>query len=116
MHGLSNHLLDTPWPKVEEGKLDMLSVLAHGEPSAASFLSLLDQRQATEDARLPDTGVGRARERELSPRFIQAAEYGTRCSTVIMVSAAGEVVFRERSFDADGEAHGDEVHTFSIGA
>ena len=67
-----------------------------------------------DDARLPDTGVGRQRERELSPRFIQNAQYGTRCSTVIMVSNDGEVLFRERSFDAAGEAHGDELHTFSI--
>jgi uncharacterized protein with NRDE domain len=116
VHGLSNHLLDTPWPKVEEGKLDMLSVLARGAPTPASLLGLLDRRQAVDDARLPDTGVGLARERELAPRFIHNAQYGTRSSTVIMVAADGEVLFRERSFDADGEAHGDEVHTFSIEA
>ena len=78
VHGLSNHLLDTPWPKVEEGKLDMLGVLARGAPSPARLLGLLDRRQAVDDARLPDTGVGRARERQLSARFIQAGEYGTR--------------------------------------
>ena len=114
VHGLSNHLLDTPWPKVEEGKLDMLGVLARGAPSPAAFLGLLDQRQPAAEVQLPDTGVGRARERDLSPRFIQNAEYGTRSSTVIMLSAGGEVLFRERSFDADGEACGDEVHTFDI--
>jgi uncharacterized protein with NRDE domain len=114
VHGLSNHLLDTPWPKVEEGKLDMLGVLAMGAPSPARLLGLLDRRQTVDDARLPDTGVGRARERQLSPRFIQAGEYGTRSSTVIMVGADGDVLFRERSFDADGEAHGDEVYSFSI--
>ncbi|MFT5447291.1 MAG: hypothetical protein ACI9DC_002466 [Gammaproteobacteria bacterium] len=116
VHGLSNHLLDTPWPKVEEGKLDMLTVLSQGEPSPARFLSLLDQRQAVDDARLPDTGIGRERERERSSRFIQNARYGTRCSTVITFSHEGEVRFRERSFDVAGEAHGDEQHMFSITA
>ena len=94
----------------------MLSILSRGTPSPAPFLGLLDQRQSADDARLPETGVGRARERELSPRFIRGAQYGTRSSTVIMFGADGAVLFRERSFDAAGEVHGDEVHTFSIAA
>lgn len=114
VHGLSNHLLDTAWPKVEEGKLDMLGVLARGVPSPAPFLTLLDHRQTVQDAHLPDTGVGRMRERQLSPRFIQSSEYGTRSSTIIMVASGGAVQFRERSFDAEGEARGDEVYAFDL--
>ena len=66
-----------------------------------------------DDSRLPDTGVGRSRERELSPRFIHAAEYGTRSSTAILIGTEGDVRFQERRFDADGEVIGDEVHTFN---
>jgi len=114
VHGLSNHLLDTPWPKVEEGKLDLLSLLARRPPTPGDLLGLLDRREAAPDERLPDTGVGAERERWLSPRFILGADYGTRCSTVVLVSPGGDVVFRERSFDAAGEPRGDEVHGFRI--
>jgi uncharacterized protein with NRDE domain len=69
VHGLSNELLDTPWPKVEEGKLDMLSVLSRGAPTPGALLGLLDRRETAVDESLPDTGVGVERERWLSPRF-----------------------------------------------
>lgn len=115
VHGLSNHLLDTPWPKVEEGKLDLLSLLSRGSATPGALMGLLDRREPAPDGRLPDTGVGLERERWLSSRFVVGPEYGTRCSTVLLVDADGEVLFRERSFDAAGEAAGDELHTFRIG-
>ncbi len=114
VHGLSNHLLDTPWRKVEEGKLELLSLLAAGGPTPGALLALLDRREAAPDASLPDTGVGLERERWLSARFILGESYGTRCSTAVVVSAARDVVFQERSFDAAGEACGDQVHRFRI--
>jgi len=114
VHGLSNHLLDEPWPKVEEGKLDLLGMLARGAATPAGLLGLLDRREPAAAGTLPETGVGRVHERVLSPRFILGSQYGTRCSSIIMVDADGEVLFRERSFDAAGEARGDEVHSFRI--
>jgi len=114
VHGLSNHLLDEPWPKVEEGKLDLLGMLARGAPTPARLLGLLDRREPAVHGALADTGVEPLRERALSSRFILGSQYGTRCSTVIMVDADGEVLFRERSFDAAGEPRGDEVHSFRI--
>lgn len=114
VHGLSNHLLDSPWPKVEEGKRDLLGLLAADTVAPQDMLSLLDHREPADDDRLPDSGVGVQRERALSARFILGESYGTRCSTVALVSAGGEVEYRERSFDATGEARGDEVFRFSI--
>jgi uncharacterized protein with NRDE domain len=114
VHGLSNHVLDTPWPKVEEGKLELLSMLSRGGATPGALLGLLDRRLPVDDGHLPDTGVGRARERALSPRFILGEQYGTRCSTIIMVDAGGDVLFRERSFDSRGEPRGDEVHSFRL--
>jgi len=114
VHGLSNHLLDTPWPKVEEGKLELLGLLSRGAATPGALLGLLDRREPVDDGQLPDTGVGRERERVLSPRFIHGEHYGTRCSTVIIADAGGEVLFRERSFDSHGEADGDQVHSFRL--
>ena len=114
VHGLSNHLLDEPWPKVEQGKLDLLGMLARGAPTPGGLLGLLDRREPEAHPALPDTGVGAGRERALSARFILDSRYGTRCSTIILLDAAGEVLFRERSFDAAGEPRGDEVYSFRV--
>lgn len=114
IHGLSNHLLDTPWPKVEEGKLDLLSVLAGGAPTPAGLLGLLDRRAPDGESGLADAGAVIESERWRSSRFILDSRYGTRCSTIILVSGDGEVLFRERSFDAAGEVRGDAVHTYSV--
>ena len=100
IHGISNHLLDTPWPKVEKGKRALAELLKKGgEPSAEELFALLgDHDPAPDDALLPDTGIGRERERALSPLFVQTEGYGTRSSTVLMIGSGGEVTFVERVF------------------
>jgi len=98
VHGLSNHLLNSPWPKVERGKAGLLDLLAApaGELVPALFSLLEDQTPAPDDL-LPDTGVGHAWERVLSTAFIRSADYGTRCTTVILADAAGQVRFIEHT-------------------
>lgn len=104
VHGLSNHLLNTPWPKVAEGKRE-LAVLLHGDARALPeklFDMLADRGIAPENA-LPDTGVGIAREKQLGPKFIAVDErYGTRASTVVLVHRSGDVLYHERSFGPRG--------------
>jgi uncharacterized protein with NRDE domain len=100
IHGLSNHLLDTPWPKVRRGKEDLERIVAEGkniEPDA--LFAILANRSIPPDNLLPDTGVGIELERLLSPRFISAPAYGTRSSTIILIDREGEVTFIERSFN-----------------
>lgn len=94
LHGLSNHLLDTPWPKVSRG-CSRLS-LALTQPSTRTLLNLLDDRAQAPDEALPDTGVGLPKERILSPLFVQAEGYGTRSSTAILFGADGSIEFAER--------------------
>ncbi|MHB8769370.1 MAG: NRDE family protein, partial [Syntrophales bacterium] len=104
IHGMSNHLLDTPWPKVEEGKRVLAGLLASsGGPSPEALLALLASRSRPPDELLPDTGVGLEWERLLSPRFIASPTYGTRCSTVLLVDREGRVTFVERVFAGNGE-------------
>jgi len=103
VHGLSNHLLDTPWPKVVRGTARLAALLAAGEPELVQGLfELLADRTPAPDAGLPDTGVGPARERELSAAFIAAPDYGTRASTVLLVDRSGTALFIERSFGPHG--------------
>ena len=99
LYGLSNHLLDTPWPKVEAGKAMFKSLLENsGVIHIGEIFKILRNRSQPPDGMLPDTGVGRSWERILSPMFITSAHYGTRSSAVIIVNSAGKVTFVERSY------------------
>lgn len=49
-----------------------------------------------------DTGVSLAWERRLAPMFIRSPEYGTRCSTLLLLHEGGEIHFAERRFDPAG--------------
>jgi uncharacterized protein with NRDE domain len=108
VYGLSNHLLDSPWPKVTTGKTGLTGLLsATGKALLASLFTLLsDRRQAADDA-LPRTGVSPEWERLLSSAFIASPEYGTRSSTVVLVGRGGGTVFVERSFGPGGAPAGE---------
>lgn len=89
IHGLSNGLLDTPWPKVQRGKQLLTQVIKEGS-SEAGLLALLTDRQQPDDGELPHTGVPAALEKLVAPIFIESAQYGTRASTLLWLPKAGE--------------------------
>jgi uncharacterized protein with NRDE domain len=98
VHGLSNALLDTPWPKVTRGKKQFETLLSHAFTTEQLFEFLYDDRRAA-DAELPETGIGLERERALSSMFIKTDNYGSRCSTVILVDRQNRVTFSERVYN-----------------
>ncbi|HKX84583.1 MAG TPA: NRDE family protein [Pyrinomonadaceae bacterium] len=97
-YGLSNHLLDTPWPKVSRGKERFKAIVEKGFASNEPMFELLTDPNVAEDEELPDTGVGREKEKILSPIFIKTPIYGTRCSTVVTIDAKGNASLDERTF------------------
>jgi uncharacterized protein with NRDE domain len=101
IHGLSNALLNTPWPKVNRGKEKFRDTIEDTIINPERLFNLLYDEQRAPDDQLPETGVGLERERMLSSMFIKSPNYGTRCSTVVLVNKKGEVVFVERSYDLD---------------
>jgi uncharacterized protein with NRDE domain len=110
VYGLSNAALDTPWPKVQRLKQALAAALTGPQPlEDALFAALADAAPVTDDAALPDTGIGLERERWLAPPFIRTpdARYGTRCSTLLIAerttAGLGAQVI-ERQFDAEGRA------------
>ena len=103
IHGLSNHLLDTPWPKVTRGKRRLQEILAQ-EPSAETLLDLLHDREPAAEGDLPDTGIGAELERVLSPALIVSPQYGTRASTAVLFGRDGGVSFSERTILRGGSA------------
>lgn len=98
IHGLSNHLLDTPWPKVAGGRAELERVLREDRVTPERLLRLLCDRRRPGDAGLPDTGVGLEWERILAPRFIVSPAYGTRSATVLLWERTGQVDFFEWTF------------------
>jgi uncharacterized protein with NRDE domain len=102
VYGLSNHLLDTDWPKVEKVRKGLTSLMEHNLVNEEAIFTLLADQQPAPDALLPDTGIGLAWERLLSSVFIRSKTYGTRSSSVILMEKNGQVRFSERTFDVSG--------------
>ncbi len=111
VYGLSNATLDEPWPKVTHGKQGLTKMLAENI-NQNNLFSLLADRTICHDDHLPQTGVPLEWERRLSATFIVSPEYGTRCSTLLLIGKDGRMEFVERSFDADGEITGTERSAF----
>jgi uncharacterized protein with NRDE domain len=104
IHGLSNHLLDTPWPKVERSRAGLGLLLEQSAVSSGALLRLLQDRQEAGTAELPDTGIGVELEQRVSAPFVVNPVYGTRCSTAIRLHVDGSLRFAERVFTPTGEA------------
>ena len=83
IHGLSNHLLDTPWPKLLRSKAGLAEWLTNDDPPIEDAFALLADREPASDDALPVTGVSRQRESLLSSPFIVSPDYGTRSSTLL---------------------------------
>jgi uncharacterized protein with NRDE domain len=101
IYGLSNHLLDTPWPKVRLAR-DRLRESLRPAPAPEPLFTLLADTDLSPDSELPQTGVGSERERMLSAARIVSESYGTRCSTVVLQGSDGRVQFAERTYGPEG--------------
>lgn len=110
IYGISNHLLDTPWPKVAKAKQKFSEALSSTnlnvntkEPDA--FLSIFNDDTPAADAQLPDTGIGLDWERQLSSIFIRGNSYGTRATTWLSLNQDGQVDFLEQSYVRGEKTH-----------
>jgi uncharacterized protein with NRDE domain len=101
IYGLSNHLLDTPWPKVLNAKGRLQSAL-DAMNDTTPLLHVLRDEEPAPDEQLPQTGVSLEWERLLSSAFVRAKDYGTRCSTIIRIEPQGRAYFEEWSWNSDG--------------
>jgi uncharacterized protein with NRDE domain len=117
IHGLSNSALNTPWPKVVQGKQALADALQQPDIEMDTILQLLNHRQTADDAQLPDTGVGKPMEKILSSRFIEGQhfDYGTRVSTALRIDRSGKVDFTEQSWDTQGNAAEKRDFHFQLG-
>ncbi len=99
VHGLSNHLLDTRWPKVTFARSRLKNLLQFKRVEPEQIFEALSDPAPFDFRALPNTGIGPERERLLSPIFITDEGYGTRSTTVLTIDREGGVTFIERTFD-----------------
>jgi len=124
IYGLSNHLLDTPWPKLARVRKSFdswLAALPEDVPPSATLLDaplamLEDRSLASADETLPATGLPREWERVLSSPFVLHPEYGTRCSTAVLIDRDGALLVRERRFEPSGMRSGETEIALPPGA
>ena len=114
IHGISNAILDTPWPKVEKSKRQLQNLIRREDIHPWKVLNILDDTSPAKDVELPDTGVGLELERILSPIFIKSEKYGTRSSTVVMVDKNNKVSFVEKTYFANTGRFSNKEFNFII--
>ncbi|MCF8198821.1 MAG: NRDE family protein [Sulfuritalea sp.] len=113
VYGVSNHLLDTPWPKVGAGKTALAQAL-DGLPDDQALFELLQDDGIHPDEHLPQTGISLDWERLLSSAFVKSPDYGTRSSTVLCVGNDGWAAFDEQTW-LPGAQRGQRVrYRFSL--
>ena len=114
IYGLSNALLDTPWPKVELGKARLDQLLTERAPRHDDLLQVVADRQLASPEELHRQGMRGEMEQMLSAQFIVTSSYGTRSSTSLWLDAAGSAHWREQSFDAAGRLQGEVEEQFTL--
>lgn len=112
LYGMSNHLFETPWPKVVRARNGLTSALKETDELVLKerLFGVLSDPTPAPDEQLPETGVGIEKERALSSIFITMPGYGTRCSTLLLMKSNGEIEFSERSFAPDRTRPPSTVH------
>jgi len=100
-YGLSNHLLNSPWPKVTRGKEKLAPILRQSIIHPDQLFESMQDEQRAADTELPQTGLPLDREQALSSMFIKTENYGSRCSTVILVDNENNVHFAERVYNPE---------------
>ena len=112
VYGLSNAMLDTPWPKVNHRVAAFAQTLAMDSgqlKNSDHYLRLLADSHEASPQELPSTGVSNDWEKALSAAFIKTPVYGTRSSTILRVRKDGQFEMVERRFDANGTIGHDVV-------
>ena len=119
VYGLSNAMLDTPWPKVNHRIAAFAQTLAMDTGNLKhvdQYLHLLADDHEAPDRELPNTGVSLEWEKALSAAFIQTQHYGTRSSTILRIRNDGNYEVVERRFDANGVIAHDVITGNLIGS
>jgi len=113
-HGLSNALLNTEWPKVVRGKQKLSKLIEQDQVIAERLFETLYDDLKADIIELPDTGVGLEMEEMLSPMFIKSPNYGSRCSTVLLVDQDDNYTYVERTYNIEDFSYTERDFQFTV--
>ena len=78
--------------------MEMKELLGANHIDKERLFDVMRDSVTANDNQLPTTGLSLTKERALSSMFIDTPDYGTRCTTLIMMNKNGEVYFEERTY------------------
>jgi uncharacterized protein with NRDE domain len=113
IYGLSNALLDTPWPKVKYVKDQLSLQLSTPALNFVEVFQMMQNESPAQDFELPNTGVPLRLEKSLSPAFIKIQGYGTVSTTVTTLDYQGNWQFQEQVHVPVKSAHVSPLYTFT---
>lgn len=113
IHGISNAFLNTPWPKVEKARNEFEQITSSETIDKEAVFRLLKASDPFPEESLPDTGLSKEMEKEVSPIFIETEGYGTRCSSLLLIDHNGTVNFTEKTYRGQN-GKSDSVKEFSF--
>ncbi|WP_395343611.1 NRDE family protein [Ningiella sp. W23] len=115
VYGLSNASLNSPWPKLDLGRSELVKYCQQSTILNIEHLfDLLGNSTKASDEVLPQTGVPIEWERKLSSIFIESPDYGTRSCTVLLMDKHRQVFWQERSFNPTAKLVDQQTYMFSL--
>lgn len=114
IYGLSNARLDTPWPKVVQGRERLRELLRQPTLDHDALAGTVSDRRHADSETLASIDMHSEMEQLLSAQFIITERYGTRSTTTLWIDRHGGVNWRELSFDPSGELTTVQEATFDL--
>lgn len=112
IHGLSNGLINDPWPKVELAKSQLTEIIS-SDITDQNLLKILSSSNTLPIETLPQTGIPDQMEINLSPQMIRMDQhYGTVSATAVLQNRIGKTQITERTFQWDYSKFTDQRISF----
>jgi uncharacterized protein with NRDE domain len=112
IYGLSNGLINDPWPKVELAKAQLTHAISEGI-SDEKLLTILKSTETHPIEILPKTGAAEAMEIGLSAQLIRIPpNYGTVSASAMLRNNQGKTTITERIFNWDPTIFSDQQFNF----
>ncbi len=112
VYGLGNDTLDSAAEKVQRSKTRLGSLIKADAVNETELMRLLGDRDKGPVDEAKSDGLPFTTAHALTAPFIVLPDFGTRCSSVVLVDRAGKWSFFERRFDAAGIRTGESHYSY----
>ena len=106
IYGVANAILDSPWAKVKRSTRGLNELIEPGRVNETNLLRLLDDRNKGSVGEVESGHLGFEKAHAMTAPFIVQADYGTRCSSILLRDNDNRFRFTEVRFASDGSRTG----------